>query len=378
MRALAFALHKDSSRLADSTMDIANLPAIGASKECKRLSSPKISIIINNFNYGRFLIRAIDSALAQKDDNFEVIVVDDGSTDNSVVLARSRTSPILRVIEKPNGGQASAINVGFLNSTGDWVIFLDSDDWYELDALEKMRIQFRPGIAKIHFPLIKYYETTGTFGEMIPRSVSRGDVVQEVAETGDYRWPPTTGNIFGRDALSKIMPIPEESFKICADVYLCILVAAYGDIAAIERPLGFYCVHGGNAHARATVQLNKKHLYTQSLGLLLVTRVARELLKTKGFTEKMTVLDRRENIEIVALAARFGAIRLEDFGYSWRDVRSHWRKAYRKSPKTLRSRIPARCIWLIVNYAPFPLVRVVMESLASFRSRRFSREVESR
>ncbi len=334
--------------------------------------------MINNYNYGRFLLRAIDSALAQEDDNFEVVVVDDGSTDNSVAIARSRTSSKLRVIEKANGGQASAINAGFLASAGEWIIFLDSDDWYEPDALRTLRREFQDGVAKVHFPLTTYNEATGEFGEILPRSLSRGNVIQEVAEAGNYKWPPTSGNMFRRKALEKIMPIPEAPYRICADVYVCLMVAAHGAIASVDRPLGFYCVHGENAYARATFQLKKKYLFSQAMGLLRVITVARQLLGEKGATEKMTVLDRRENIEIIALAARFGAIRLEDFGVSWQKVREHWMRAYENSPNTLRSRVPARCIWLIINFAPFAIVRVTMESLASFRTRRFTRSFEQR
>ena len=96
---------------------------------------PKVSIVINNYNYGRFLADAIDSALTQTHPQLEVIVVDDGSTDNSrEVIARygDRIRPIL----KPNGGQASAMNAGVAASTGDIIFFLDSDDMLLPEAAE--------------------------------------------------------------------------------------------------------------------------------------------------------------------------------------------------------------------------------------------------
>ncbi len=75
-------------------------------------SKPLVSILINNYNYGRFLSKAIDSALNQEYQNIEVIVVDDGSTDDSRKIIESygeRIKPVL----KENGGQASAFNAGF-------------------------------------------------------------------------------------------------------------------------------------------------------------------------------------------------------------------------------------------------------------------------
>src|SRR6266571_4575720 len=92
-----------------------------------------VDIVVNNFNYGRFLAEAIDSALAQTYSNVRVIVVDDGSTDESrEVLGAYRDSA--EVVLKSNGGQASALNNGFARSTGDVVIFLDADDMLRSDA----------------------------------------------------------------------------------------------------------------------------------------------------------------------------------------------------------------------------------------------------
>src|SRR5437764_1069566 len=90
-------------------------------------SMPDVSVIINNYNYGRFLAEAIESALSQTLPATEVIVVDDGSTDNSPEVI-GRYEGRIRSIMKSNGGQASALNAGFGASSGDVVIFLDADD----------------------------------------------------------------------------------------------------------------------------------------------------------------------------------------------------------------------------------------------------------
>src|ERR671933_952190 len=88
---------------------------------------PLVSIAINNYNYARFLPQAIDSALNQTYPNVEVVVVDDGSTDNSREIIASYGSKIIPGL-KENGGQASAFNAGFAASRGDVICFLDSDD----------------------------------------------------------------------------------------------------------------------------------------------------------------------------------------------------------------------------------------------------------
>jgi glycosyltransferase involved in cell wall biosynthesis len=88
---------------------------------------PLVSVIIDNYNYGRFLGTAIDSALNQTYRNIEVIVVDDGSTDHSRAVMTSYADKIVPVF-KQNGGQASAFNAGFEVSRGDLICFLDADD----------------------------------------------------------------------------------------------------------------------------------------------------------------------------------------------------------------------------------------------------------
>src|ERR1700733_6356835 len=88
-----------------------------------------VTILINNYNYGRYLSKAIESALAQNYSDFEIIVVDDGSTDESrEVIARyaGKIKPVLKL----NGGQASAFNAGYAASRGDIICLLDSDDWF--------------------------------------------------------------------------------------------------------------------------------------------------------------------------------------------------------------------------------------------------------
>jgi glycosyltransferase involved in cell wall biosynthesis len=87
----------------------------------------KVSIIINNYNYAGYLHACIESAVAQSYRNTEIIVVDDGSTDESRAIIESFGSSFIATC-KLNGGQASALNAGYKKSTGDLVIFLDADD----------------------------------------------------------------------------------------------------------------------------------------------------------------------------------------------------------------------------------------------------------
>lgn len=88
-----------------------------------------VSIVINNYNYDRFLAQVIDGALGQIHSNIEVVVVDDGSTDNSRDVIARYGDRIVSVL-KTNGGQASALNAGFAASKGEIICLLDADDLF--------------------------------------------------------------------------------------------------------------------------------------------------------------------------------------------------------------------------------------------------------
>lgn len=99
---------------------------------------PKVSIIIPAYNASNFLEEAIRSALAQTYSNIEIIVVNDGSTDNGATAAiAEKFVGKIRYFEKENGGSSSALNLGIQNMEGEWFSWLSHDDLYEPEKLEK-------------------------------------------------------------------------------------------------------------------------------------------------------------------------------------------------------------------------------------------------
>lgn len=99
-----------------------------------------ISVIIPVYNAEQYLAQCIDSVLQQTYPHFEICLIDDGSTDKSAEIcdAYANRYPQIRAFHKPNGGASSARNVGIKETAGRYIFFLDSDDWLEPDALEKM------------------------------------------------------------------------------------------------------------------------------------------------------------------------------------------------------------------------------------------------
>jgi glycosyltransferase involved in cell wall biosynthesis len=212
------------------------------------MNSLLVSIIINNYNYGLFLEQAITSALTQTYSNIEVIVVDDGSTDESRAIIVKFGEKVVTLM-KENGGQASALNAGYALSHGDIIVFLDADDFLFHDAVEKIVAAWHPGLAKLHYRL-RMVDDAGNFLQgtvpLSQRPLTSGDLKEQVIRGGIYEYPPTSGNAFAREALAFLLPMPENELRIAADGYLLRIVPLLGPLAACHEPLGAYRVHGKN------------------------------------------------------------------------------------------------------------------------------------
>ncbi len=214
---------------------------------------PLVSIIINNYNYSEFISEAIDSALSQTYPNTEVIVVDDGSTDNSTEIIASYGSQIIPLL-KHNGGQASALNAGFRVSTGQIIIFLDADDYLFSHTVEQVVAAWKPNVANVQYRL-EMIDGQRKFTDIYPCLEIRldsGDVLPILLLKGRYSCLVTSGNAFNREVLAAILPITEDkdsSFRTAAEAYIVTLLPFYGQVVSIEQPLGVYRKHGNNTWA---------------------------------------------------------------------------------------------------------------------------------
>ena len=94
---------------------------------CNEFVKGRVSVIIPTFNYGRFIGRCIESVLDQNVPDLEIIVVDDGSTDNTRHVVEQFKNR-LHYIFQENAGPSAARNTGIVNCTGEWLLFLDADD----------------------------------------------------------------------------------------------------------------------------------------------------------------------------------------------------------------------------------------------------------
>lgn len=226
------------------------------------MTRPLVSILINNYNYAPFLRDAIQSALSQDYDNKEVIVVDDGSTDDSRAVIESFGSQIVPVF-KPNGGQASAFNAGFVASRGDIVCFLDADDIMFPGKVQRIVEVFasRVGIGWLFHPL--HHASSNEVAASIEKFRADNSVPgtlpgQEVdwranAAKGTLGYLPTatSGMCFRRRLLLKLLPMPE-AIRITSDNYLKYAAAGLEVGYLADAPLAILRRHGNNAYTGRT------------------------------------------------------------------------------------------------------------------------------
>jgi glycosyltransferase involved in cell wall biosynthesis len=208
----------------------------------------RVSVVVDNHNYERFLRDAIESALAQEHPDTEVIVVDDGSTDDSRGVIAEYGQEV-RPVFKPQRGQASALNAGFRVATGDAVIFLDADDTLLPGAVAEIACLFRdPDVVKVHWPLWEIDDQGRRTGNVRPRgTLPAGDVSGLLNQTPEYLTPPQSGTAWSRSFLEAVLPLPERGLESGgADVFLSIQAIAFGELRAAAQPLGEYRLHSAS------------------------------------------------------------------------------------------------------------------------------------
>lgn len=217
-------------------------------------NNPLVSILINNYNYGDFLPEAIDSALNQTYSNIEVIVVDDGSSDNSQEIIKTYGDRIIPIL-KQNGGQASAFNEGFGRSRGEIICFLDSDDLFKPDKVAEVVNVF----TEHHdigwcFHSLEFFSNkpekfiaqtyTGSSGKYDIRPyIKQGKLKGKLPFAGTA----TSGVCFNRTLLQQILPMPE-AIRITSDDYIKYTALGLEPGFVILQDLSLQRIHGNNAY----------------------------------------------------------------------------------------------------------------------------------
>jgi glycosyltransferase involved in cell wall biosynthesis len=320
----------------------------------------RLSVIIPNYNYRDYVAAAIDSALALEWDDVEVIVVDDGSTDDSVEVISAYVDRVT-IIEQPNSGPRVACNQGFARSTGDVVIFLDSDDVLDPRIAIEIAAIWREGVSKIQVQMNRIDTLGASIGSVFPHfdgSPTPEDIRFWMEETSAYPTPPGSGNAYSKQFLEQLFPLDGR----CGDATdsACLAAAPFmGDVLTIPVPLVNYRVHGLNRSNlladpnRFTKQIDRayqRHLFA---------------LEVSGRTPKrrLAALFRGRHLLQMRVSERLlvgGPVpipsdgRLRMLGDSLTSIAA-------PGPESLRQRIVIACWCIAVLAWPRPLARKLIE-----------------
>lgn len=229
------------------------------------MGAPGFSVIIAAHNAATTIGRAIESILAQTEPPLEIIVVDDGSVDETAVIVREFGERV-RYHHQTNHGVAVSRNVGVNLARGDWVAFLDADDIYYPNRLQDHRellarfpdVDFMTGDIEFRTPqgeLIKRFIESVQIGKRV-LDRARGDIYQTIdyMEIGDFiaeHFGNTNTLSVTRKKFIELGGYPEE-YHVCEDVaFLIRLCASSRRIGAVCRPIAVYYIHAQSATRRS-------------------------------------------------------------------------------------------------------------------------------
>jgi len=207
---------------------------------------PKVSVIIPTYNAANYLSETIESVLAQTYKDFEIIVIDDGSTDNTKEVVAPYLDRIM-FLEVPNGGPAKARNRAIRESSGKYVAFLDADDIWYPDKLERQLTVFA---ENKHYSLVfsdASYTCTYTSNEdrtlfSIKKPANPGWIFSELLRDNFILVPSV---IVKRECLEKV-GLFDENLKWWEGYDLWLKIAFENQVGYVNAPLFYRRLHENN------------------------------------------------------------------------------------------------------------------------------------
>ena len=205
----------------------------------------KVSVLINNHNYGRYIAEAIESVLNQTYKDIELIIVDGDSSDESrdVVNSYVKKYPkLITFLQKTTSGQADAINIGYQLSKGDIICLLDSDDYFYPNKIEKI-VEYHKHNDTIATSYKCKYTDNMLAGIKFEEDYlsNRKELLKNYGYINTYGIT-TSCLSMNRKMADKILPIPTR-FITYADYYIKLMSVYYGQFKVIDEPLTYYRIH---------------------------------------------------------------------------------------------------------------------------------------
>jgi glycosyltransferase involved in cell wall biosynthesis len=194
-----------------------------------------VTVIIPCYNASRFIRETLDSALAQTNLPLEVLLVNDGSTDDSAEIARSYGPPV-RVISQANQGESVARNRGIDEARGEWIAFLDADDQWRPEKLAKQLAVVRPDVVAVHTNLYYFGDREGESRlQEVPEKVRYS--LPHVAALHTFKCPSSM--LVRRDCSPRFPTWTSHA----EDMIYCLELVQRGRVVLVEEPLTGYRIH---------------------------------------------------------------------------------------------------------------------------------------
>jgi glycosyltransferase involved in cell wall biosynthesis len=262
----------------------------------------RIAVVVNNYNYARFLDGCLASVFAQARPPDEIVVVDDGSTDDSVARLRAIAADAPRpvtVVAQRNGGQLSAFRAGLAATTCDVLCLLDADDLYAPGHVAAVEAAFtaHPGTQLLFSALTKRFADGRTREYPLPEGPLRPQALETVVLLRYAGWPTST--IAVRGAMARLLDGADAAaWRVSADAVLVMRAAARGlPRRTTAANTVVYRIHGGNLfHGRRAGRAARARLRTAFLHLLADDRAAfaalAPALRLRMFREELAAAPR--------------------------------------------------------------------------------------
>ena len=228
---------------------------------------PTLAVVIATYNYAHFLPDALDSILAQQPAFDEVVVVNDGSTDNTLEVLKSYADQIV-LLDRENEGQVGACLAGLEACSSDYIYFLDADDFAAAGLVAAILPALAGKPVKVQFQLEGVDGEKNPLGSTFPTYPSGYDsqaMQVDNQQIGFYQCPPTSGNIFHRETMRSLNLNPK-SGPAYIDATAPLVMPYLGEVVSLSQPLAHYRMHGAgqehSTYARPTVASLQKEIAT--------------------------------------------------------------------------------------------------------------------
>jgi glycosyltransferase involved in cell wall biosynthesis len=267
----------------------------------------KVSVIIPNYNYAQYLAEAIESVLQQTYKNIEVIVVNNGSTDNSLEILE-KYSNLIFLVNQENLGQSGARKSGLDRATGEFIAFLDADDKWDKQKIEKQLLLFTPKVELVYCGVNHFSESAQKIiATQLPTfRGSCSDAFIDYPGVSIVLSGEST-SIFTRSLLNKVGGFDSglnsaggwDFFRRCSK---------FTDFDFVSEPLVNYRRHSSNMsnsyqNTIIDIRLAYKKLFADNLWKLSPIKI-RRIIITLEYTFFKTHLSKRQYRKAIATAAR--------------------------------------------------------------------------